>query len=415
MESRSFLPITAIRCRNFYRPTRWLTALLLPALGGALLGCHEDAQSPTELIETTPSQSVALAAALSFYQVDGGDTHSCGITTDNRAYCWGDNWAGQLGDGTTTGRLTPRPVLGGLRFRNISAGWATTCAVTTDFKAYCWGRNGAGMIGDGTSLERHTPTPVAGTTRFRQIDTGKGHTCAVGYDDRLPYCWGDNHDGQLGEGSRNPHMTPLAAAGKLRMREVHAGYYHTCGVTTGNVAFCWGWNQAGQVGQSTPGAYYDKPTRVSGGLQFRNMTTGWYHSCGVTTGDRVYCWGKGAEGQIGDGTMTTRFAPRAVAGSVLFDRVTGGGFFTCAESQANKAYCWGANNTGQFGDGSNTSRSRPTIAAGGLSVAQMSAGYGHTCAKTPASEGYCWGSNFVGQVGDGTTTDRHSPVRVASP
>ncbi len=410
MPVQSFLSTLAVRCRN--SRTQRLAAFLVPALVGAVLGCDEHPQSPFDTVE--PIQFMATApVALSFHQVSAGDLHSCGLTSDNRAYCWGHNWAGQLGDGTRTDHLTPMPVVTEQRFRQISAGWATTCAITTDSRAYCWGKNG-GQIGDGTSQERWTPTPVATTTRFRQIATGQDHTCAVGYDDLLPYCWGDNHYGQLGEGSQNPHLTPLAAAGKLRMREVHTAAYHSCGVTTGNVPYCWGWNESGQIGQSTPGTYHTTPTRVRGGLLFRTMTTGWYHSCGVTTGSRVYCWGRGLEGQIGDGTTTTRFAPRAVASTMLFDRVTGGGFFTCAESQANKAYCWGANNIGQFGDGSTTSRYKPTLAAGGLSVAQLSAGHGHACAKTPASEGYCWGWNYYGQVGDGTTTTRHSPVRIAS-
>jgi alpha-tubulin suppressor-like RCC1 family protein len=414
MSSRSFLSDSTFRCRHSNRPSRWLRGLLASALVGVMSGCQEDAESPTGPTEATSSPSVALAAsALSFSQVDAGDTHTCGITTDNLAYCWGDNWAGQLGDGTTTGHLTPGPVQGGLRFRQISAGWGHTCALTTDNRAYCWGLNDWGQIGDGTGVQRLTPTPVATTSNFRQIDAGTEHTCAVGYSDRLPYCWGSNHYGELGEGTRNPHFTPLAAAGKLSMREVHTGYYHTCGVTTGNLAYCWGDNEYGQLGQSTPGSFSTKPIRVSGGLQFRNATTGWWHSCGVTTGDRVYCWGRGTEGQLGDRTESSRFAPRPVAGSVLFTRATGGGYFTCAESRANTAYCWGENGAGQGGNGSSARKLRPTPVSGGLAFAQVSAGYGHTCGKTPGSVLYCWGWNPYGQVGDGTTTNRFSPVPVA--
>jgi alpha-tubulin suppressor-like RCC1 family protein len=407
MAARSFLAVFSIRCRNSNRPARALTALLVPALIGLVSACDEDTQSPTESIESSPSVALA-SAALSFYQVAGGNTHTCGITTDNRAYCWGDNSEGQLGDGTETSHLTPVPVVGGLRFRQISAGWFMTCAISTDYRAYCWGYNVGGS-------QRLTPTRIATTTRFRQISTGPTHTCAVGYDDRLPYCWGSNEYGQLGEGSTNSHQTPIAAAGKLRMREVHTGYHHTCGVTTSDVAWCWGANYHGQLGQSTVLSHSDKPIRVSGGRTYRNMTAGWYHSCGVTTGSRVYCWGRGTEGQLGDGTMSSRSAPRAVAGSVLFDRVTGGEFHTCAESKANTAYCWGANNSGQGGNGTSTSIVvRPTAVAGGHTFAQLSAGSLHTCGKTTGSKAYCWGWNVYGQVGDGTTTNRHRPVRVAS-
>jgi alpha-tubulin suppressor-like RCC1 family protein len=119
--------------------------------------------------------------------------------------------------------------------------------VTTDYRAYCWGYNG-GQVGDGTTIDRLKPVRVAGGGQFLQIETNATHTCAVGYTDRLPYCWGSNAEGELGEGTRNSHLTPIAAAGKLRMREVHTGYYHTCGVTTSNLAYCWGPNSDGQLG-----------------------------------------------------------------------------------------------------------------------------------------------------------------------
>jgi alpha-tubulin suppressor-like RCC1 family protein len=416
MTSHSFFSGFPFRCRHSDQPIGRVRALFGSALVLAVFGCQQDSESPTGPTEATPSPSAAAAlatTALSFYQVDGGNTHSCGITTDNLAYCWGDNWAGQLGDGTTTGHLTPRPVLGGLHFRTISAGWAHTCAVTMDYRAYCWGLNDWGQLGDGTGLSHRVPTPVKTSLTFRQIDTGTEHTCAVGYTDHRPYCWGTNHEGQLGEGTTNPHFTPLAVAGKLRMREVRTGYSHTCGVTTGNVVYCWGWNQFGQLGQSTTGSYSVKPIRVSGGLEFRNLTAGWEHTCAVTTGDRVYCWGHNGSGQLGDGTTSTRFAPKPVLGSTLFTRVTAGAFHTCAESEANTAYCWGANNLGQGGNGSSVTKFRPTLVSGGLHFAQVSAGSNHTCGKTSASKAYCWGWNPYGEVGDGTTTNRFSPVPVA--
>jgi alpha-tubulin suppressor-like RCC1 family protein len=95
--------------------------------------------------------------------VTTGRDHTCGETTGSRAYCWGYNYRGQLGDGTTTTRLIPAPVTGGLFFAQVSAGWSHTCGKTSANVAYCWGDNALGALGDGTSQNYRTkPTPVAG-------------------------------------------------------------------------------------------------------------------------------------------------------------------------------------------------------------------------------------------------------------
>src|SRR5919197_2724929 len=151
---------------------RRLAALLASSVGPAfllgVLGCGEEAQSPSEP-EPQPTLATATTATLAFYQVSAGYDRTCGVTADNQAYCWGQNREGQLGDGTTTDRLRPVAVAGGLRFRQVSVGVAATCGVTTDFRAYCWGANDRGELGDRTTTQRLTPVPVAGGHQFRQI------------------------------------------------------------------------------------------------------------------------------------------------------------------------------------------------------------------------------------------------------
>jgi regulator of chromosome condensation (RCC1) repeat-containing protein len=145
-------------CARFLRFSRRLAPVLAPALLAAALGCREDNQSPTgpesELTRTTG----AVATALVFRQVSTeGGNHTCGVTTDDRAYCWGFNGSGQLGDGTTTNRQLPTAVLGELRFHQVNAGQDHTCGITPENRAYCWGLNGSGQLGDGTTANRLTP------------------------------------------------------------------------------------------------------------------------------------------------------------------------------------------------------------------------------------------------------------------
>jgi alpha-tubulin suppressor-like RCC1 family protein len=125
--------------------------------------------------------------SLSFLQVSGGGGHSCGVTTDNRAYCWGENHYGQLGDGTFgTDRVRPAAVLGGLQFVQVSLSGAHTCGVTTDRRLYCWGFNFFGQLGDGSSLHQHAPVVVAGGRQFRSVEVGQIHTCALSYPTTRP-------------------------------------------------------------------------------------------------------------------------------------------------------------------------------------------------------------------------------------
>jgi alpha-tubulin suppressor-like RCC1 family protein len=376
---------------------RRLARRFAPALATfvvAVLGCREDAQSPLAP-EATP---LATTSALAFYQVSAGYDHRCGVTTDNRAYCWGGNSEGQLGDGTTTStdNLRPVAVAGTLRFRQISASFTSTCGVTTNYRAYCWGTNERGQLGDGTTTGRLKPVPVAGGRQFRQVETSFQHTCGVTYPTNRVYCWGNNPYGQLGNGTRDIRLTPVAVSGGLSVRQVSAGYNHTCAVTTDDRVFCWGWNRYGQVGDGSTAWLHLKPSAVAGTRHFRQVDAGRDQSCAVTIGYRAFCWGYNFFGELGNGTTAPSRVPTAVAGGFSFERVSAGALHTCAETTLNRAYCWGSG--GVLGDGTTTTRHTPVAVTGGLRFNQVSAGSG-TCGKTPEGVAYCWGIKPV-PVGD---------------
>jgi alpha-tubulin suppressor-like RCC1 family protein len=386
-----------------------LSAILL-----AVLGCGEDTESPT-----APQAAPLVASAtpaLAFSQVSGGSAHSCGVTTDNRAYCWGWGFWGQLGNGDTASHFNPVAVAGTLRFRQVSAGGLHTCGVTTDNRAYCWGAN-FGALGDGTTTARLKPVAVKGGRLFRQVSaSNEGFSCGVSYPDNRAYCWGYNGLGQLGNGTSTDRLAPVAVAGGRQFRHVSAGQLHTCGVTTGDRAFCWGSNQFGQIGDSSEAAVRLTPSPVAGTRRFHQIDAGAFFTCAVTTGDRAFCWGNGRAGQIGDGKTFLRFWPRAVAGGLSIDRVSAGGFHACGETTDNRAYCWGWNLEGAVGDGTKTMRLTPVPVVGGLLFSQVSAGDNHTCARTPGAVAYCWGDPLGGRLGTGVNPpDPTRPNPVAGP
>jgi alpha-tubulin suppressor-like RCC1 family protein len=172
-------------------------------------------------------------------QVSPSGLHTCGVTPFDVLFCWGDNSRGQLGDSTTANRLTPvRVRASGLRFRQVTGGSEYTCGVTPDNRAYCWGRNDHGRLGTGTFNQPSlTPTKVKGGIRFRAVTAGLFNTCGV-TPENLAYCWG--WGAFLGDGTTTDRRLPVPVVGGLFFRQVDVGEQHTCGVTTGNRAYCWG-------------------------------------------------------------------------------------------------------------------------------------------------------------------------------
>lgn len=303
----------------------------------------------------------------------------------------------------SSGGLTPAssaPFRVRLTFAQVSAGGGHTCGVTVAGFAYCWGDNEDGQLGNATSSEpgSFTPSPVGGGLRFAQVEAGSAHTCGA-TTDHVGHCWGLGSLGRLGHGS-NPgsRESPTAVAGGHAFTRVVPGSNHSCGITAGGAVWCWGRNSAGQLGDGTT-TDSDVPVQVTGGHTFAQL--GKRPVCGVTTGNDAYCWGAGAN------------PPVAVAsGLALIELQSGSGHF-CGIGADADARCWGRNDFGQVGDGTVTHQGSPSVVAGGLLWAQISPGGAYTCGVTTGAVAYCWGWNGDGGLGDGTTTDRSTPVVVA--
>ncbi len=253
-----------------------------------------------------------------------GPDHACGLTTSGAVYCWGNNGYGQVGDGTTGGseyyngwsiRSVPVAVVGGLSFAALTAGTFHTCGLTGNGAAYCWGDNEYGQLGDGsTTSYSSVPVAVSGGLTFSALSATYHHTCGVTASGAA-YCWGYNGAGQFGDGSSTSSSVPVAVSGGLTFSVVTAGALHTCGLTTGGGAYCWGWSALGRLGtgadtgpdQCLPqynGGCSRKPLAVAGGLTFARLSAGGNHSCGVTVGGIAYCWGENNVGQLGTGDVT---------------------------------------------------------------------------------------------------------------
>jgi alpha-tubulin suppressor-like RCC1 family protein len=390
-------------------------SVLAASLVVTFAGCQQDAQSPT-----APEPAAALAAAssrtLMFLQVSAGATHTCGVTVDSLAYCWGFNSQGAIGDGTSAeSRYLPTPVAGGHRFSQVSVGLGASCGVTLEKKAYCWGRNDHGQLGDGSFDNRFTPVAVLGGHRFREVTAGTIHTCGIIDQTDRAYCWGYNNGGGLGDGTLGTdRATPVLVLGGLRWRQLSGGNGHTCGVTMGSRGYCWGNNGGGQLGDGTT-LLRLRPTPLAGSLQFRQVTAGGSHSCGVTTVDRAYCWGFNGSGQLGDGGTSRHLKPFAIASQRTWNHVSAGYEHTCALTLSQRAWCWGNNGSGRLGDGTTTDRLNPVLVGKGMPFRQVTAGTQHSCGVSRLRPAYCWGANSIGQVGVIPSGEYPEPVPVMDP
>ena len=296
----------------------------------------------------------------------------------------------------------------------VVAGGMHTCLIGADGRAFCWGGNDRGQVGNGGTMRTAVPSIVSPDVRFSVIAAGLSHSCALARGSGLVWCWGDNDQGQLGDRSIAPHATPVRAADGRGFTTIVVGAAHSCGLESDGDAWCWGSNVHGQVGGgelASPGI--SAPALVTGGHQWATITAGWNFTCASDRNGRAYCWGDNASGQLGNGTTTESRSPSAVSGDLTFVSVAAGNAHACGVTAQGDAYCWGENGNGQLGDGTRTDRHTPVKVKTSVRLMAVAAGAVHTCALAADGEAYCWGRNTYGQLGDGTTTDEVQPVRVA--
>ncbi len=367
----------------------------------------------------TPTQSpepLKVPLAFTFTEVVAGTLHTCALVSDGRVYCWG--FGPSFGPGIGSG--LPTEAGNGQTFASLAAGIYHTCGLTAAGAAYCFGTNSSGELGNGTSRSDGavgtTPVAVSGGRSFAVLAAGDGFTCGVtGGGDA--FCWGSGGGGELGDGSNGRRLSPVEVLGGLELGALAAGGEQTCGVSYSGAAHCWGNNQSSRLGDGTTLSRH-APWPVSGGVSFASVSSSPFpvsestraHSCGLTAGGALYCWGSNATLQLGI-PGGTRSVPTIIP-SVPLAQVALGGWHSCARTEVGLTYCWGANSFGQLGRGAGGSQLKDTI-NGDLRFTSLAAGSDHTCGLTASGEAHCWGRNNRGQLGDGTSgTNRNEPVPV---
>jgi alpha-tubulin suppressor-like RCC1 family protein len=311
---------------------------------------------------TQANHPVRVLGGLQFASISAGFMHTCALTASGKAYCWGFNREsdanrGALGDGTDTSRTVPTAVVGGLTFRTVVAGGHHTCGITSDGVTYCWGRNTSLELGTGTTTQLQ-PQRMDPDLHLARLTLGYRYTCGT-TTSALAYCWGDNRRGQLGDGTNTTPRTPAPIIGGITFDSLAASLFqeHVCGRTASGLAYCWGQDDNGELGDGHPLEQHS-PVPVAGNLILAVVSAGATHSCGLTPNGKAYCWGANVYGELGDGTMTSHSTPVAVAGGLLFKSLGAGGDYTCGLTADGVVYCWGY--ADYVGDAGDVHRTNPT-------------------------------------------------------
>jgi alpha-tubulin suppressor-like RCC1 family protein len=361
----------------------------------------------TSFAETHPQRVIGLDAGVS--AIGTGSDHSCAIVS-GAAKCWGFNGDGELGTGFASDPIpTPQDVEGlAGEVSDISGSYASTCAVV-DGAAKCWGSNQYGTLGNATNDDSLVAVDVVGLDQgVTRISLAGETACAV--VDEAAKCWGDGTYGQLGDGWYAPSNTPVDVIGlSAHVIDIAVSDYGACATTTTGM-YCWGSVPLGDFGPVDV-AYEPVPVAFdSGGIAAMGLGSG--HACAAQDGV-AHCWGDNHRGQLGVGAIPqSSLTPNPIpelAASV--DSLAVGSQYACAIS-GSSLDCWGDNSYGQLGDGSYNAQGSPVPVVGLTgTVSSVAVASTHTCAIVDGAA-LCWGSNDRGELGDGSFVTRPTPLPV---
>ena len=307
---------------------------------------------------TTP---VRIGTDTNWRSVSAGSIHTVAIRTDGSLWEWGHPWGfrfGEITEEAAVARAVPRRIGTDTNWASVSAGVSHTVAIRTDGTLWAWGDNYRGQLGDGTtsseSGEGHiTPRQIGTDSDWADVSAGGYHTVAIKTDGSL-WAWGCNRHCQLGVepwGWGYNRTVPVRVGTDANWTGISAGGLHTMAIRADGSLWAWGWNEFRQLGASTAIGWGAMPVRVGGDSDWASVSAGFYHTVATKADGSLWAWGDNRQGQLGDGGRYMRDTPGRIGSDRNWTSVAAGIEYTVGIRSDGSLWTWGRNLRGQLGDG----------------------------------------------------------------
>lgn len=399
---------------------------------------------------------------LLFKKVSPSTEHICGLSLNNKIWCWGNNVVGNLGNNSKVSSPVPQTIhsRNNLRFTHLSSGRYNNCALSFEGELWCWGPDYGGKLGNkdkGASIipERipiviNPPEEESLTcnlndgncsSNYTKLTATGGSICGLTQENQL-WCWGSNSENQLGIASINYSILPrhLNSISELEPTpdfiDVSMGNLHTCAISDDNKGWCWGKGEYGQLANGESGdagiqseypSQISAPANLGRDLSLTQISSGVFHSCGLDDENKIWCWGDNEYGQLGTrnnelANLPTKIDhdPLELGNELNFTAVSSGNYHSCGLDTENKIWCWGYNQSGQLGISNNDDTNQPTKinhdpqnTGNEIEFIYLNASRNHSCAIDFFNKAWCWGLNNSYQLGISEDLDESNlPIKI---
>jgi alpha-tubulin suppressor-like RCC1 family protein len=352
-----------------------------------------------------------LANAQCWSQIATGENHTLAIRPNGTLWAWGKNDYGQLGDGTTTNRLSPVQVGSTNDWLTVATGYNHNLAIKFDGTLWAWGANAQGQLGDGSTIQQSTPIQIGTSSNWYRIAAGNEHSLAVQTNGTL-WSWGDNAQGQLGRLVGN-NQIPVQVGSSTNWIHIAAGLAHSLCIKTDGTLWGWGGNGNGQLGLGNTMAV-STPQQVGTANTWMHIAAGKLHSLAIQTNGTLWGWGNNVNGQLGLSGNSLVYLPTQIGSNTNWTKISAGSDHSIGVTADLLVHVTGNNAYGQLG--SNTLINSSVFSIPYFfypnGFVEVSAGGNHTATLLGNGELFLWGSNAKGEIGDATVVNKLTPTLI---
>lgn len=310
----------------------------------------------------------------------GGDNPPFALAVKDAGtlWSWGSASNGKLGNGTTTPDVTaPAQIGSDTDWLKVAAGSLHGLAIKTGGTLWGWGQNNAGEVGDGSSTQRTSPVQVGVATDWESVSAGFRFSVGIKTGGTL-WSWGRKDDGRLGDGTNSGSdvLSPVQVGVATNWAQVACGIAHAAAIRDDGTLWTWGAPYNGKLGQNDEVSAFLVPTQVGAGTDYAQVSCGYEHTIVIKTDGTMWGCGDSSVGQVGDGGTTQRNSFVQIGSDTDWEEVSCGAYHNIARKTDGTLWAWGEAFSGALGNGTTSPNVLAPVQIGsGEDWSSLSAGY----------------------------------------